>query len=282
MSPAMALRRLLGSVVFACVASSANAQASADELLFWESVRNSKSAVELQAYLDHWPNGVFAPIARNRIADLSGKPAATTVPKSAPPAAPVSAPQQVVRKILVLSPAAIEADATGNENIKRQCIDDVASNPLTAKYESPQDNSPPGSETPVLAPLTIEVVAQTARFLTRRVAVEEIQDLEKVGEAHVLRLKIVDIEGKMGGIFSGRKSMTVTAELLQNGNVLRAADFTRRTTVAAAVGADTCRSLARTAGAIGRDVADWVIPVLARMNAPVRSNSGPVAPAPVR
>jgi hypothetical protein len=272
----MTLRRLLATAVLACVACSVHAQASADEMLFWESVRNSKSVVELQAYLERWPDGVFAPIARNRIAEINGKTAARTPRPSVPP---VSAAVLVNYKLFVLTPAALKADATANESIKHQCIDDVNSNPLPAKYQA---DSPPGSELPALVPLTIEVVSQTAKFLRKKMAVEEIQDLAKIDDARVLRLNIVDIEGKMGGIFSGRKSMTVTAELLQNGKVLRTADFTRRTTVSAYVGADTCRALARTAGAIGRDVASWLIPLLARMNAPARSKSDDVAPAPAR
>jgi len=266
------MRSLLGILVFSCVASSANAQASADEMLFWESVRNSKSAVELQAYLDRWPNGVFAPIARNRIAEIKG----TTVLTPPPPMATGSAAPQVHHKLFVLTPAVLEADATANKNIKRQCIDDVNSNPLPARYEN---NSPPGSEMPALVPLTTDVISQTAKFLSKKVTVEEIQDLAKVGDARVLRLSIVEIDGKMGGIFSGRKSMTVAAKLLQNGKVLRAADFTRRTTVSAYTGADTCRALARTASAIGRDVADWLIPILASMNTPAGSNTRSVAPA---
>jgi hypothetical protein len=85
----MIRRRLLAVVVLACIVSSAQGQASADEIAFWESVRNSKSTAELQAYLDRWPNGVFAPLARNRLAALGAKPAATA-PKPAGAAVAVS------------------------------------------------------------------------------------------------------------------------------------------------------------------------------------------------
>lgn len=37
------------------------------ELAFWNSVRESRSAEELRAYLQAYPNGVFAPLARVRI-----------------------------------------------------------------------------------------------------------------------------------------------------------------------------------------------------------------------
>jgi len=45
------------------------------EVSFWESVRNSRDPAELQAYLDRYPNGVFAPLARSRLAALSAAPA---------------------------------------------------------------------------------------------------------------------------------------------------------------------------------------------------------------
>lgn len=40
------------------------------EVAFWESVRDTKNPVELQAYLDQYPNGVFASLARTRLAAL--------------------------------------------------------------------------------------------------------------------------------------------------------------------------------------------------------------------
>jgi len=44
--------------------------ANAAEVSFWESVRNSKDPSEFQAYLDAYPDGVFAPLARARLAAL--------------------------------------------------------------------------------------------------------------------------------------------------------------------------------------------------------------------
>jgi len=66
------------------------------EVSFWESVRNSGSAVELQAYLDQYPSGTFAPLARARLAALaapaasraSTAPAATTSLSSISPGPP--------------------------------------------------------------------------------------------------------------------------------------------------------------------------------------------------
>jgi hypothetical protein len=44
------------------------------EILFWESVRNSRSAGELEAYLQQYPNGTFAPLARERLKSLGHVP----------------------------------------------------------------------------------------------------------------------------------------------------------------------------------------------------------------
>ncbi len=51
------------------------------EVTFWESVRDSKNPDELRAYLQTFPNGMFAPLARARLAALEQKPApAASVP----------------------------------------------------------------------------------------------------------------------------------------------------------------------------------------------------------
>lgn len=41
------------------------------EVLFWESIRNSSNPADFRAYLDRFPNGTFAPLARKRVADLA-------------------------------------------------------------------------------------------------------------------------------------------------------------------------------------------------------------------
>lgn len=51
------------------------------EITFWESVRNSKDPTELQAYLDSFPNGVFVPLARMRLAALRPEPVASAPPR---------------------------------------------------------------------------------------------------------------------------------------------------------------------------------------------------------
>ena len=46
-------------------------RAQPDEVVFWESVRNSTNRVELEAYLAKYPDGTFAPLARARVVALA-------------------------------------------------------------------------------------------------------------------------------------------------------------------------------------------------------------------
>jgi uncharacterized caspase-like protein len=79
--------------------SAAAADKLVQENLIWESAQHSNLAGDYQAYLDAYPNGVFAPMARNRIASLTAPqdpagslaaivPPAPLAVASASPAAP--------------------------------------------------------------------------------------------------------------------------------------------------------------------------------------------------
>ncbi|HAJ45145.1 MAG TPA: hypothetical protein DCL54_01005, partial [Alphaproteobacteria bacterium] len=58
------------------------------ELSFWESIKTSKNKADFEAYLKKYPNGEYAGLARNRIAELTAKPPAPSIaePKPAAPA----------------------------------------------------------------------------------------------------------------------------------------------------------------------------------------------------
>jgi len=60
------------------------------ELQFWKSVQDSSNANDIQAYLEKYPNGVFATLARNRVDSLlgRGRAAAASAPSPSSPAAP--------------------------------------------------------------------------------------------------------------------------------------------------------------------------------------------------
>jgi len=86
-----ALRLVLIALLLA--AGAAQAQ-TAGEISFWESVRDSKNAVELQAYLNQYPNGTFAALAKARLAALGQAPA-QPVPKAPVAAAPAAKPGEL-------------------------------------------------------------------------------------------------------------------------------------------------------------------------------------------
>lgn len=58
------------------------------EIVFWESIRSGNNPADFRAYLEQYPQGRFAALARNRLAALAGPPAAAAaavVPKSSGP-----------------------------------------------------------------------------------------------------------------------------------------------------------------------------------------------------
>lgn len=72
---------------------------SGREDLLWQSAQRSNLAADYQAYLDAYPRGVYAPLAKNRIASLPGAPATAT---GAAPAVPDAPP--------AVTPAALSAE----------------------------------------------------------------------------------------------------------------------------------------------------------------------------
>ncbi|TCR64304.1 SUMF1/EgtB/PvdO family nonheme iron enzyme [Bosea sp. BK604] len=71
-------------------------QADAFELSFWDTIRNSENSAEYRAYLDAYPNGRFAALARAREQLYRQKPgaAAAPAPIQAPAATPAAAQAQ--------------------------------------------------------------------------------------------------------------------------------------------------------------------------------------------
>jgi hypothetical protein len=63
------------------------------DALFWDSVRNSSNASDMRAYLTRFPNGVFAELARSRLARLEQTSAPLQAAPSVSASPPVSPPQ---------------------------------------------------------------------------------------------------------------------------------------------------------------------------------------------
>lgn len=57
--------------------------ASPDELLFWDSIKDSSNRADFVAYLTQYPNGRFVPLAKNRLAPSSAESESTIAAQSA-------------------------------------------------------------------------------------------------------------------------------------------------------------------------------------------------------
>lgn len=101
-----AWRRIGVFAVLLMLALPAMAQ-DAGEIEFWKSVQNSKNPAELKAYLESYPNGRFAPLARLRLGQLTG---------STPPAAAAQQPQAPTAKEEAPSSPASSPAAPGSES----------------------------------------------------------------------------------------------------------------------------------------------------------------------
>jgi hypothetical protein len=72
---------VLTAFLLAAAPAHAQSSANAEEIAFWETVRDSKNAAELQAYIDNYPNGRFVVLAKARLAALQAqKPAPVARP----------------------------------------------------------------------------------------------------------------------------------------------------------------------------------------------------------
>jgi len=70
----------------AVAASATSVDPAVLELALWDSVKNSRSAEELSAYLDQYPKGRFAAVARARLKSLGAAPVAASAAQPSAPA----------------------------------------------------------------------------------------------------------------------------------------------------------------------------------------------------
>jgi hypothetical protein len=97
----------------------------ADDRVFWESVKDSRNAGELQAYLDQFPNGLYAPLARSRLA---------AVPRLAA-ARPSEGPQRSVQEVVTRLNAILTGMANRPSNQKQSAAGLVYSEAYAADAE---------------------------------------------------------------------------------------------------------------------------------------------------
>jgi len=94
-------------LVFGPVVAPVSAQPSeAAETALWDSVKDSRDPAEIRAYLEKFPNGIFAPLARIRLRNLENAgsapaPAASTQPQQQQPSTTVSAltSESIIREV---------------------------------------------------------------------------------------------------------------------------------------------------------------------------------------
>ena len=98
--------------------------ATNEHLWFWQSIQTSTDPNDFRAYLESYPDGSFAPLARNRLNALSGAPqtevAALTPPTEALPAAtpPAAPPAPPAAESVEVEPMDATVVATRNVNVR--------------------------------------------------------------------------------------------------------------------------------------------------------------------
>jgi hypothetical protein len=90
-----------------------------DEQLFWQSIQTSTNPDVYRAYLESFPNGAFAPLARIRLKEET-EVAALTPPTEAPPPAtpPAAPPVPPVAESIEIEPMDATVVATRNVNVR--------------------------------------------------------------------------------------------------------------------------------------------------------------------
>jgi uncharacterized caspase-like protein len=149
----------------------------AAELLFWESVKDSRSIEELQAYLRRFPDGVFSDLARARISALErgAAPASATpapvpstpapVPAAPAPQPPPPQPREAGRPALVAPPAPPPPSPPPPAAAAPQ----PAPQPQRQAAVRPPPAPPPAAQPPAPAPQGYPGRGETIRVLTHQI-----------------------------------------------------------------------------------------------------------------
>jgi Caspase domain/Bacterial SH3 domain len=153
------------------------------EHLFWQSIQASTDPNDFRAYLESYPDGSFAPLARNRLAALSAAPqtevaaltppteapAATPPPEAPPPAATLPAPPvpEAVPETVEVEVEPLDTTVVATRNVNVRGVPNTDGDPLDVVAQGAevavvgkvvdsnwyQIRRPDGSEAYVWAPL---------------------------------------------------------------------------------------------------------------------------------
>lgn len=125
-----------------------------------------------------------------------------------------------------------------------------------------------------------QVFAQVAK---RWPGTETVAPKAPVGGAKVLRVTLLSVMGTGGGAWSGAKSISVRADLQQNGKTLQTTVLNRQSGGGFWGGTmGTCAIMERIAVTLGNDVAGWMSGAVARAGVdalPAAVEAAPEAPA---
>jgi hypothetical protein len=144
------------------------------EQLFWQSIQASTDPNDFSAYLESYPDGAFAPLARNRLNALAAPPETAVAALTPPTETPPAAPPPPVAEIVEVEPLDTTLVATRNVNVRGAPNTDGA--PLGVVAEGTevavigsvvggdwyQIRRPDGSEAYVYAPLFVSPEALAA------------------------------------------------------------------------------------------------------------------------
>jgi hypothetical protein len=143
------------------------------EQLFWQSIQASTDPNDFSAYLESYPDGAFAPLARNRLNAL-GTPPETEVAALTPPTETPPAPPPAVAEVIEVEPLDTTLVATRNVNVRGAPNTDGAPLGVVAQGTEVavigsvvggdwyQIRRPDGSEAYVYAPLFVSPEALAA------------------------------------------------------------------------------------------------------------------------
>jgi formylglycine-generating enzyme required for sulfatase activity len=122
------------------------ADESAVELSFWETIKNSTDAEDFKAYLEQYPNGRFAALAKRRVANLTAAPTGSTdagrtgpKPRVQPDSLPATMTNRIGLTLIKLPPGSFMMGATNGEDNERPVHQVTISAPFyIGKYEVTQ------------------------------------------------------------------------------------------------------------------------------------------------
>jgi hypothetical protein len=131
------------------------------EIEFWQSIKSSNNMGDFAAYLEEFPNGTFAPLARSRMAAL--QPAEPAKPKPPEPAPTPAQPDEVAWQRIASS-----TDAVDFESFARVFPDSVHKAEADAKAKSLRAQTEPKTAAlePAPSPTLQQDSAEISSFVT--------------------------------------------------------------------------------------------------------------------